>query len=395
MIVVGGSYLEICVVPEWYRLFGSGGRAALVLASLSNDVDFHTYACKQWADDVEQTMGAAGIKPRVHRIEEDVSFSYFHPLSEAHLNPEAPSQYPPFKISGDTVLRFGFVEGDAIVNANYATFDPQGGKSLAHFEKNGSKAQHVAYVLNEREILALSGRANLNDAVADLFSNDCVDAIVVKRGTEGATVFQREGRNDLVPAYRSETIFKIGSGDVFSAIFAYQWGERRVGPAEAADFASRVVAHYVETRSLQVPTSKELAQRIALPIGGPKGFIYLAGPFFTIANRWLVEEALASIENLGGSVFSPLHDVGFGTANDVAAKDLAGLRSCTAVLALIDGGDPGTLFEVGYARNRNMPVVAFGEKVTETDLTMLIGSGCEVVHDFTTAIYRAIWAAQR
>jgi nucleoside 2-deoxyribosyltransferase len=147
----------------------------------------------------------------------------------------------------------------------------------------------------------------------------------------------------------------------------------------------------VETRSLAIPPLIQLKDRQALKPKRRAGRIYLAGPFFDIAKRWLVEETLAALESMGADVFSPLHDVGFGSPLEVATQDLVGLEGCSAVLALIDGHDPGTLFEIGYAAKKSIPVVALAENVSETDLTMLLGTGCEVVADFASAVYRAIW----
>ena len=62
------------------------------------------------------------------------------------------------------------------------------------------------------------------------------------------------------------------------------------------------------------------------------------------------------------------------------------------MLAILDGLDSGTLFEVGYARAKGIPVVAVAEDVPPRMLTMIEGSGCDVVQDLTTAIYRTCWS---
>lgn len=99
---------------------------------------------------------------------------------------------------------------------------------------------------------------------------------------------------------------------------------------------------------------------------------------------------------LGGNTFSPIHDVGaYGGSDYIASKDLDGLRSCNTVLAVIDGEDAGTLFEVGYARSLGIPVVALAEAPRPESLTMLAGTGCTITDDFTTAIYGAIWSSLR
>ncbi len=81
-----------------------------------------------------------------------------------------------------------------------------------------------------------------------------------------------------------------------------------------------------------------------------------------------------------------------GPAEVVAPADLKGIRKCDRMLALVDGGDPGTLFEVGFARSMSCPVVALAETVSPEQLKMLSGSGCLVVDDFATAIYRTAWS---
>lgn len=216
------------------------------------------------------------------------------------------------------------------------------------------------------------------------------ELVVVKDGPFGATVHQRGTDSIEVPAYRSDSVFKIGSGDVFSAVFAAHWGERCVDPVTAADFASRSVAQFVAGHVLPVPCS---LQSSAVPLRArASARVYLAGPFFDLGQRWLIQQAFEAFSDLGVDVFSPLHEVGVGLTEDVIAEaDLAGLRTCTAVWAALDGTDPGTLFEVGYARALGIPVVALTERMEAENLTMFRGTGCEVVHDFASSIYRTVW----
>ena len=104
--------------------------------------------------------------------------------------------------------------------------------------------------------------------------------------------------------------------------------------------------------------------------------------------------APSSPRDVAFEVFSPLHDVGMGRAHDVAPKDIEGLKVSRAVLALVDGLDAGTLFEIGYARSLGRPVVVLAQSTPEEPLKMLTGTSCEVVADFVTALYRAAWAAR-
>jgi nucleoside 2-deoxyribosyltransferase len=126
------------------------------------------------------------------------------------------------------------------------------------------------------------------------------------------------------------------------------------------------------------------------PVRPPK--IYLAAPFFDVGQRWLVEVVRSALMDLGAEVFSPLHDVGYSVP-DAAAHDLAGLATCDSVLALLDGSDPGTVFECGWATDHGIPVTGFCQRGDPEALSMIRGSGANVRDDLSSAVYAAIWRA--
>ena len=95
---------------------------------------------------------------------------------------------------------------------------------------------------------------------------------------------------------------------------------------------------------------------------------------------------------MGLRVFSPLHDVGRGPAEEVVQRDLDGIEKSRVVFACVDDLDAGTVFEAGYACARGIPVIAFSESTKEEDLKMLEGSHrCLIVRDLATAIYATVW----
>ena len=336
------------------------------------------------------SMNAFGVHAHLTEIEADIAFTYFHPLSTPDLHGASAKSSNLLRVSGETILRFGFVEGDALVDGERVVHDPQNWRDALTFCHNGSRATALAVVLNEVELKRSTGLTGAS-AVQMLLDKTGASVAVVKRGPHGAAVFEAGGIRSNVPAFRTPVVFKIGSGDVFSAHFAYEWAERRRPAADAALAASRAVARYVATRDIQASGAGE--EFPTAPVGEP-GRIYLAGPFFTLSQRWLVEEARDAFMRLGAPVFSPLHEVGTGGGpTQIAKLDLEGLRGCRAMLALIDGEDAGTLFEIGYARDRGIAVIAFSEAPRPESLTMLEGSGCSIVTDFTSAVYQTVWAA--
>jgi nucleoside 2-deoxyribosyltransferase len=386
MIIAGGAYLEVCLRPEWRRLFGSGLRAACAVADLSPGSVLHTYGFADWESDIRQSAAAFGCVADVRSTDAAITFCYDHPLSRARCDLRAVSRNAPLTVEGRTVLRFAFVEGDAVVIADRAIYDPQSSYPQEAFGANGSKADSLALVMNQDEADAGGG-----GQIEHLLDFHGAEVAVVKRGPFGATVHERGADPIEIPAYKSESVFKIGSGDVFSAAFAVQWGERGLDAASAADLASKSVAQFVDGHVLPIPDTPYTA---AAPVHARNsGRIYLAGPFFDLGQRWMIEQAMDAFADFGIETFSPLHEVGTGLPDQtIAEADLAGLRACSAVWAALDGGDPGTLFEVGYARARGIPVVALAERMESVNLTMFRGSGCDVVEDFATSIYRTVWA---
>jgi hypothetical protein len=392
MIVAGGVYREVCDYPHWDRLFGSGFRAAAAASSLSKDVTLVGYAPPEWAEDINLSASAFGVKARLTECRMSVTFRYFHPLSTAELRYGGEADLEPLRVEGDAVLRFGMVAGSAVVHARHAVFDPQTGNLPESFRANGSTAERLAIVLNGWEAAQATGLPP-EQSGALIMARENADVVIIKLGPRGAMVHSAEG-TVLVPPYRADRVFKIGSGDVFSAAFTYYWAEVGIRAAEAADAASRSVAHFVNGHQLPLPAIDSLRHGAAYAVGGEAKQLYLAGPFFTLAQRWLVEETRDILISMGVPVFSPLHDVGtLKSPRHLATGDLAGLDGSAVMLAILDGADPGTMFEVGYARKADIPVVGFSERLEDFNLTMLEGTSCMIEGDYTTAIYKAAMMA--
>jgi hypothetical protein len=391
--VVGGVYIELCIHPAWNQLLGSAGRAARALSAIAADVRLHTYVDESYRRELEAlTRSLTNTSLLAYKIPQTTAFHYVHPLSIPVIVPApyiAPPA-PPIAVRGDVILRFGILEGDAIVHGERVVYDPQSAYAPVPFGANGSTAKTLAIVANGSEIRRLSGTDDLEIGARTLLQRDGASTVVIKRGSAGALVITAQ-RTDQVPAYRSESVFSIGSGDVFAAAFSFFWGLQDLDAVEAADLASRTTARYCESRDPFIPDATTLRAGWSRRIHSTPGKVYLAGPFFTIAQRWLVEEARTHLRDMGLEVFSPLHDVGRGTAAQVAPQDLAAFDSCDRVLALVDGADPGTIFEVGFARARGLQVIALSEALSEEDLKMIEGSGCERVVDFATALYFVAW----
>jgi Nucleoside 2-deoxyribosyltransferase/pfkB family carbohydrate kinase len=390
--IVGGVYHERCIWPDWDQIYGSAGRAAAALSGQVNKITLRAYARADTAERFKAYVaGAYRFDFEPTRADQTISFEYIHSLSVPTIRP-APAlirENEPIVVSDDVVLRFGLMEGSARVAAKRCIYDPQSAFAPRPFSENGSKADRLAIVANRGEVLALGRLPDPLESARALLGQGA-EVVVIKSGVAGAYVVDPSGAT-LVPAYQTERVWTLGSGDVFAAIFAAAWGIRDLRPIEAAKMASRAAAEYANSMALPSPTAANLENKPLQEARCANGQVYLAGPFFTISQRWLVDETRRCLSELGMKVFSPVHDIGHGPAETIAPVDLAAVDQSDAVFAILDGVDTGTVFEVGHARARGKPVYVLAQAVTEEDLKMVEGSGCKIFDDFVTALHHTAW----
>lgn len=396
--VVGGVYREWCMRPGWREVYGSAGRAAVAIASMGSRVRLHAYTDPLAKTSMQAQAGLNGFELVAYDTAAAVGFSYIHGLATPTIT-QPDKRLPALTLNADCIVRFGMLETDAVVAGDSIVYDPQNAVDPTPFGANGSTARRLALILNRHEASLMTGMrdAPVHEMARALIGGRQAAVVVIKQGPVGAFVSDG-GHESTVPAYRSGKVWKIGSGDNFVAHFAHQWLSEGKSAADSADLASRATAYYCATRGFATPedlTSFSMAPIRPSPqyMAGRKPKVYLAGPFFNLAQHWLVEEARSALMAMGLEVFSPFHEVGHGSASDIASQDLAALHAADVVFALGDGLDPGTVYELGQARCAGKPVIVYCENESDGDKKMMAGSGCEFHADFVSAIYNASWRA--
>jgi len=394
--IIGGSYFENCEEPSTRNFFGSGVRGTAALSMKGFDISFYSCISVAHKSIAEYSSKLFGYRCNYLLVPQTIEFDYYHPLSKPFIvnyDSYAPQKELIVTDNGD-FLYYGMLEAYAKINGNYVVYDPQNQKS---FKDTGSTAKHLAIILNKKEAQLLSKTKNedLKTIGRELFESENAEVVVIKNGAHGALVFYEDDIQEI-PVFKTDSVWPIGSGDIFSAVFSWKWIIEKKNPFESALSASMLTAYYCQSKLL--PVIEQLEPLKPIEIKKSVKNIYLAGPFFTIAERWLINELRNSLLDFGNDVFSPWHDVGVISSSDVysesksiAEKDLAGIDNCEVVLAILSGMDAGTLFEIGYAIAKNKKVVVLSENVNDSDLTMLIGTGCEITNDIATAVYKASW----
>ncbi len=223
-------------------------------------------------------------------------------------------------VTAAKVLLFGMMESVPTIAADRAVYDPQSAYAPLPFAARGSTAKHLAIVCNRKEATLLTGERDVQKAGSALLAKENAEVVVVKCGSHGAFVVAN-GAASRVPAYRTSKVWPIGSGDVFAAAFSWFWFSGK--PAqESANNASKLTAYYCDTASLPVPIGDvEKLSYNEISVGPETKLrkrVYLAGPFFNIIQRWLINQARNGLLEQGHDVFSPFHDIGIGEAKVVA-----------------------------------------------------------------------------
>ena len=398
--IIGGIYREICnAYLGWNHVYGSGLRSLILFKAFGDYKSISFHSC------CHETKFSIPFKYRNDNISfdlqdgVDVMFNYEHPFRVSNISPRPDYLYVHKRnicVEDENVLVFGMINADFQVNANKAVYDPQTSVLPELFSKC-SKAKELVYVLNLEEARKISEKNNLGKIRDFFFEREGCRAVIIKEGSNGAHVFQ--GKNEegtLIPVFKTNNVFTIGSGDIFTATFAHEWfiGNDII---ECAITASKAAACYSNARGCidKVPQGLAAFQFQALypKVKVKQGQIYLAGPFFDFGQKWIVNEFYFVLRSEGMKVFSPLHNVGTGEPEDVVEPDLRGLKESKVILAVLDGADAGTVFEIGYAVAKGKKVVAYVENTNPNSLTMLQGTGCDLEKDFTTSVFKACWYA--
>jgi nucleoside 2-deoxyribosyltransferase len=396
VIVQGGTYAVRVGWPNRYhRLDGSGSRAAQALTALSPTLV--TAAEERDAADLRECLGAGA---HIASRDRPVEFEYFTPLDRPTIiGGDALIDVPVQPAEDQIALTFGMIERDRIPTpvADTHVIDVQNPRNPSLEGLVPRKAREVFLSVNRLEATMLTGLSDADAAARQLLLEPKICGVIVKNGPLGAVVYRPDLRV-FVGSRPTTTVWPIGSGDCFSAGVAGALSlgadlveAARVGSISAAlmcgpEFATipAAVLHGQAYDDSRIDPALEAAEKAPI--------VYLAAPFFTLSERWLVEFVRSQLLAMGMRVFSPLHDVGKG-GDEVAIADLEGLRGSDAVLALLDGWDPGTVYETGWAHRHGIPVVGLVSTTVNEEDKMLVGAGAEMHQQIASALYRTAWIA--
>ncbi|MEH6721576.1 MAG: hypothetical protein V7704_22100 [Aurantimonas endophytica] len=264
------------------------------------------------------------------------------------------------------------------MQAAQAIYDPQTAFRPEPFGANGSRAKRLALVMNEIELYRYTECTDLATAAANAMTQgDQETVVVVKRGVRGVTVYEADAAPMDVPAYYSSRVFKIGTGDVFSAVFAHHWGEAGISATAAADLASRSVSAYCETMSLPVET--ELINSREPLTGRAPSRVVLHGSTCTIGRRYTLEEARFRLKELGMDVHSPRLEESLCNA----------ILEDASALIIADGLSQADIHRLCTSQPYVNLIIL--DEEGRFDIATFSDFGAKLFPDFASALYHASW----
>ncbi len=391
--IAGGVYAERCKYPTWDQIYGSGLRAAIAMSSVSDSVHLHAYVPDEWMEDVEATLASFGVTPQLRASEYPMTFEYLNTFQPNALPRELSPPYPDLMVKCEVVLRFGMLEGDACVKGDRVVYDPQ--SPTASFYGNGSTAGSLAMIVTGRELLssthAKSGSGDgLERHMPD--EDDLLSAIVALRDLPQAPqiVLVKDGLGGLmlfhgdqpvrIPSYAAESFFRIGSGDVTAAAFAHAWGELGWDPVDAAHYAARCTAHFVEGPRLPLPSVAEVGNRMPNKVRREEIRIVGLGDFELQA---LVLTTRSWLSYLGGSI----RHVTFGL-DDLDSRVQEGVD------LLLVGSRCSRVELEAAARAGLQPIVIFWPAAA-AESSRYYFPNAVVARDYATALYHVMRSPER
>lgn len=392
--VVGGTYREIDDDSLTHEVFGSGFRCCKYLLENSCKVKFHTSGNSEVENYLNENANAyENLSFTITPSPALITFKYSFALDNPSVFPGPPNikKTSDINVDADDVIAYGLLESDCRIKSKRAVYDPQTAITPRKFSEFGT-AEELVYIVNMGEASSIAESDDIDKIVEYFFKKEEVTAVIIKNGPYGATLYGGK-KPYVIPSYITPQVHKIGSGDIFTASFAYYWMVKGLPFDVSASNASLSTAYFCDLQAYVDVHSLNLTSSYKETIPGNLSLkkIYLAAPFFTLADLILVEKVRNAFLAFGVNVFSPFHDVGLGIDKSVASKDLKGLDDADLVFCMLDHLDSGTLIESGYALAENKTIIGYHRTCNNDKLLMLSPGKFTLFDNLTTAIYHAIW----
>jgi len=391
--IIGGTYREIDYDEITAEIFGSGFRGTKFLLENECEVTFKSVGNEESLVFLRENQKVyKNLKFDLVTYNDLITFKYSFPLDNPNIFPNILKIYKvnSINVNAENIIAFGMLEADYIISGNRVVYDPQTSIKPNKFSDFGN-ANELVYIVNRNEAISIAESENIDDIKDYFLHKEKATAFIIKDGPFGAILYI-EDREIKVPSYITNNVYKIGSGDIFTASFGYYWMHKNFTIEESAQNASKSTAIYCDIKAYVDVTNFTNFEYEEFKFKSLENKqVYLASPFFAISELILVDKVRSAFLSFGINVFSPFHDVGIGNSEIIAKRDIEGINNSDIIFCLFDNYDTGTLIESGYSLSRGKKIVGYHRTCDDEKLLMLKGSDIQYYNHLTTAIYKTIW----
>lgn len=392
--VIGGTYREIDYDNISHEIFGSGFRSCKFLLENACKVNYFTFGNKDTISYLNENKKVyTNFNFKCFDSPELITFKYSFPLDNPSIFPNLQniSKSVIEEVVEDNIICFGMLEGEVKIKGKKVIYDPQTAIKPKKFSDFG-ESDKLVYIVNRSEAESISGSKDIKEIKKFFFEDENAYAFIIKNGPYGAILYYAS-LEFSIPSYVTPNVHKIGSGDIFTGSFAYYWLEKNLPLEKCALYASQSTAYFCDIQGY-IDTSKldDIDYKENKPINISENQVYLAAPFFSLAELILIDKIRNAFLDFGIKVFSPFHDIGLGNDVSIAQKDIEGLMKSDIIFCVFDNLDSGTLIESGYALAHDKKIIAYQRTCEKNNLLMLKPGDIKSFSNLTTAIYHTIWS---
>lgn len=392
--VIGGTYREIDYDDISMDIYGSGYRCCKFLLENKCDVKYYTSGneeVKDYLNEIKKVYN--NFNYQLTKSEYLIAFKYSFALDNPSVFPNILNikKTENIKVESSNIICYGMLESEFNIKGNKVIYDPQTSLNPKRYSEIGI-AEELIYIVNMNEAKSISSENDLEKIKKYFFNSENTHALIIKNGPYGAKLYLKNKEEIEIPSFVTENVNKIGSGDIFTSCFGYYWMSKKLPLEECAVLASKTTSLYCD-KKVYVDIKDFEFDFIEFKKGNFNDKqIYLAAPFFSIAELILIDKIRNAFLELGVKVFSPFHDIGLGDDETIAIKDLQGIKDSDIIFCVFDNLDSGTLIESGFSLAMNKKIIGYHRTCTDSELLMLKSENLRLFKNLTTAMYHTIWS---
>lgn len=391
--VIGGTYREIDYDDISMDIYGSGYRCCKFLLENKCSVNYYTSG----NDEVEKYLKEikkvySNFDFHLTKSDELITFKYSFALDTPNIFPNILNikKTENINVSTDNIICYGMLESEFKITAKKVIYDPQTSLRPLKYSEIGI-AEELIYIVNMNEAISISSQNNLEEIKKYFFNNEKAYAVIIKNGPYGAKLFLKSNEEIAIPSFITNNVNKIGSGDIFTSSFGYYWMDKNLPLEECAILASKATSMYCDKKVYIDVKNFEYDFKEFKSENLKDRQVYLAAPFFSIAELILIDKIRSAFLEFGVKVFSPFHDIGLGDEEAIAIKDLQGIKDSDIIFCVFDNLDSGTLIESGFSVAMNKKIIGYHRTCEDSELLMLKPGNSKIFKNLTTAMYHTIW----